>query len=117
MFYAKFFALSVVCLVVLQLAQFIECGEKGDTIILGHHCGPKFLLNEGKKGKGSTLVMGGNDCHKKKEEHHHHYEHHYEPHYEEKHYKPHYEEKHYEPHYEEKHEEHYGYEHGYDGGM
>ncbi|KAJ6221296.1 hypothetical protein RDWZM_007108 [Blomia tropicalis] len=94
MFSTKSFAIAAICMLVL--IQFIECGEKGDTIILGHHCGPKFLLND--KGKGSTLVMGGHDCHKKKE-HYHHYQHHYEPH------------------YEEKHEEHYGYDHGYGHGM
>ncbi|KAJ6221294.1 hypothetical protein RDWZM_007106 [Blomia tropicalis] len=60
-------------ILVLLFAQIITDaeagGEKGDTIIIGGHCGPKFVLKEGKKGKGATIVMNHGDCHKKEESH------------------------------------------------
>ncbi|KAI2795716.1 hypothetical protein BLOT_016355 [Blomia tropicalis] len=97
MYPTKMFAfIAVVLMVLVQFSsiQFVEAGDKGDTIILGggHGCKPHFVLHSGdtiimggcgkliykggKKSKGHTIIMGGGDC-GKKESHHHHYSSHY----------------------------------------
>lgn len=71
MFFAKFFCLATVAIVLLSQIDSIMAGDKHeDTIILGgdHGCGPKLLYKSGGKKKGDILLMNG-DCKKKKQTH------------------------------------------------
>ncbi|KAJ6221301.1 hypothetical protein RDWZM_007113 [Blomia tropicalis] len=67
MYPTKMFAfIAVVLMVLVQFSsiQFVEAGDKGDTIILGggHGCKPHFVLHSGKKGKGETIIMNHHGC-------------------------------------------------------